>query len=264
MTEGTGSGQGGDAERRRARNRARAAAIHGRGAGRDGGTDGDPWPRSDAGREPPSGPLARLTRLALEEPAPGGPGVVVARGVLWLGLLYHGLRYAGLEPHRAQVSRGLVDTILGMADLVFHEAGHIILAPLGDFMTALGGSLFQVLVPAAFLVAFLTRYRDPFGASAMLWWTGQNLVDVAPYIDDARSRTLVLLGGVTGRDVPGYHDWNNVLGRLGWLEYDQALALWVHRAGALLLLTALAWGGLLLFGQYRRLQIAAGSGTPRR
>jgi len=225
-------------DRRRARNEARNAAIR-------AGSRGPTSPTSAPGF------LDRLSRLGFDEPEPGGKGSLVGQALLWTGLAYYGLWYASLEVHRAQVQRGPVDTVLGMANLVFHEAGHIILAPLGDFLAVLGGSLFQVLVPAVFLVAFLTRYRDLFGASAMLWWTGQNLIDVAPYIDDARSQTLVLLGGVTGRDVPGYHDWNHLLGRLGWLEYDQTLAAWVHRAGSLLLLVAIAWGGLLLLAGYR-------------
>lgn len=87
----------------------------------------------------------------------------------------------------------------------------------------------------------------------MLWWSGQNLVDVAPYINDASSQTLILLGGVTGRDAPGYHDWNYVLGRLGWLAHDYSLARGAHWAGTLLMLAALAWGGSLVLRQYRAL-----------
>ena len=82
-----------------------------------------------------------------------------------------------------------------MANLVFHEAGHIILIPLGEFMSILGGSLFQVLIPLVFLVAFLLK-RDAFAATVMMWWTGQSLIDLAPYIADARAQRLVLLGGV--------------------------------------------------------------------
>jgi len=29
-----------------------------------------------------------------------------------------------------------------------------------------------------------------------------------------RAQQLILLGGVTGRDQPGYHDWNNLLALL--------------------------------------------------
>ena len=35
-------------------------------------------------------------------------------------------------------------------NLVMHEAGHVLFMFFGEFMTILGGSLFQVLAPAAF------------------------------------------------------------------------------------------------------------------
>ena len=168
------------------------------------------------------------------------------RIALWAGLVYYGLYYVSLSVSRSQTRGSLVDYILSMANLVFHEAGHIILIPLGSFLSTLGGSLFQVLIPAICLVAFLRRH-DAFAASVMLWWAGQNLIDVAPYIADARAQRLILLGGVTGRDVPGYHDWNNLLSRTGMLELDETLAGLAHGAGALCIVVAVAWGGYLLW-----------------
>lgn len=41
-------------------------------------------------------------------------------------------------------------------NLAFHEAGHILFIPLGEFMTILGGSLMQCLVPFILCIAFLT------------------------------------------------------------------------------------------------------------
>jgi len=49
-------------------------------------------------------------------------------------------------------------------------------------------------------------------------------MDAAPYINDARAGQLILRGGVTGRDQPGYHDWENILRDLGWLQYDHTIA----------------------------------------
>src|SRR5262245_7430595 len=105
---------------------------------------------------------------------------------------------AGLDAER-------LGTFLHLPDLVFHEAGHIILSPFGRFVTVLGGSLFQVVVPVVCAVAFL-RQPNEFGAAVCSWWAGQNLTDVAPYIADARALQLPLLGGGTGREVEG-HDW---------------------------------------------------------
>ncbi len=136
--------------------------------------------------------------------------------------------------------------------LPFHEAGHIIFSFLGSFMGVLGGSLTQVLIPVVCLIAFLKR-NDVFAASVALWWTGQNFIDMAPYINDARAQQLMLLGGVTGQDVPGYHDWNNILGRLGLLRLDHAIANTSHFFGAALMVSAFVWGGIVLYMQYRNL-----------
>jgi len=188
----------------------------------------------------------QLREAALEPPKSETPFHFWGRTAFWLVLAYYGLSYISLAVYRSQTRTSVVDYILSMANLVFHEAGHIILIPLGSFMSTLGGSLFQVLIPMVCLVAFL-KNRDAFAAAVMLWWTGQNLIDLAPYIYDARAQRLVLLGGVTGRDVPGYHDWNNLLTRLGLLEFDHALASLADTLGSLLILVALAWSAYLLW-----------------
>ena len=201
-----------------------------------------------AGASPgPVGILVRqLREAALEPPVSETPIGFWARALLWVWLAYSGWMYISLSIQRSQTRVGVIDYILGMANLVFHEAGHIILMPLGSFLSTLGGSLFQVLIPTVCLVAFL-RQRDAFAAAVMLWWTGQNLIELAPYINDARAQRLILLGGVTGRDAPGYHDWNNLLSRLGLLEWDATLARLADAAGSLLILAGLAWSGYLLW-----------------
>jgi len=144
------------------------------------------------------------------------------------------------------------ESFLHLINLPFHEAGHLLFIPLGRFMTILGGSLGQILMPLVCLVTFLIKTRDPFGASVALWWTAESLMDIAPYINDARAMDLMLLGGVTGKETDG-HDWNNLLTMLGWLEYDHRLAHLAYNLGILLMLASFAWGGLLLLKHYRRL-----------
>src|SRR5688572_25256492 len=87
-------------------------------------------------------------------------------------------------------------SFLHLINLPFHEAGHILFSLLGRFMMSLGGSLLQVLVPVVCAVAFWKR-RDRFAVCIAAWWAGQNLVDLAPYIADARALQLPLLGGAT-------------------------------------------------------------------
>lgn len=134
----------------------------------------------------------------------------------------------------------LAESFLHLPNLVFHEAGHIIFAPFGNFMMTLGGSLFQVLIPLICAGTFLFQQEDAFGASVCLWWAGESLLDLSPYIDDARSLQLMLLGGPAGA-VEG-HDWEAILMALGWLHLDHAIAKGAWWLGATVMGGALAYG----------------------
>ena len=136
-------------------------------------------------------------------------------------------------------------------NLPFHEAGHIFFRFFGSFMAVLGGSLMQLLVPLICMLTLLLKTRDPFGASVCLWWTGESMIDLAPYINDARALKLILLGGVTGRDVDDYHDWEFILRELGLLRSDHLIAKATHGIGAVLIACAAIWAGLLLYKQFR-------------
>lgn len=140
--------------------------------------------------------------------------------------------------------------LLDLVNLVFHEAGHILFLPLGSFLTSLGGSLTQVLIPIVCMATFLVKNHDRYAAATALWWAGENLVNVAPYVADARALQLVLLGGHTGAEVEG-HDWEAILGALGWLPYDVALGRACHKAGVLVMLGAIAWAAWVLRERYR-------------
>ncbi len=78
-------------------------------------------------------------------------------------------------------------------------------------------------------------------------------MDIAPYIDDAMVQQLVLLGGHTGADAPGNHDWNNILVELDRLEKCNAYANLAYNFGTFLMLIAFAWGAYVLFYQYKNI-----------
>lgn len=144
----------------------------------------------------------------------------------------------------------LMNSFMHSINLPFHEAGHILFSIFGGLVTVLGGSFLQLLIPAVCAGAFII-YRNQFAASIALWWLAQNFMDLAPYIDDARTLDLPLLGGITGSDDPDFHDWHTILGSLGWLRYDHALARTSFGIGIALMILSLVWGGYILLRQYR-------------
>lgn len=127
-------------------------------------------------------------------------------------------------------------------NLPFHEFGHLAFMPFGRFMTILGGSLFQLLLPLGLLLAFSLQQRDNFAAAVCLWWAGQSLLDLSPYILDAPCRCLPLVGGM-GEEA---HDWGNLLTLTDSLQHAGLFASLAFGTGLLVMLAALAWGLWLL------------------
>ena len=145
-------------------------------------------------------------------------------------------------------SNAVGKSFLHGVNLPFHEAGHLIFRPFGELITSLGGTLGQLLMPLICMGVLLLKTRDPFGASVAFWWFGENFLDIAPYISDARAGQLPLLGGNFGYSAPyGFHDWQYLLTESGLLHYDHILAKATFLMGALIMLLSLLWGGFLLF-----------------
>jgi hypothetical protein len=121
--------------------------------------------------------------------------------------------------------------LLDGVDLAIHEAGHLFFSPFGEVMTALGGTLLQLIIPSTFVVYFWRR-RDRYAAGFALWWVAQNLWNISVYVGDARAQELPLVGG-------GEHDWTFLLATAGWLERDLALARAVFVTGVIVYLAAI-------------------------
>ena len=142
---------------------------------------------------------------------------------------------------RTPLSPDVNQSFLHLPDLVFHEAGHVIFSPFGQFLTVLGGSLLQCLIPIIAAISFV-RQEQLFSAAICGWWAGQNLVDLAPYIADARALRMVLLGGRTGAEVEG-HDWEYILTQLGMIHLDRGIGMTAYLVGILTMIGALIWAG---------------------
>jgi len=118
-------------------------------------------------------------------------------------------------------------------DLPIHETGHLVFGVLGnEFVYVAGGTLGQLLMPAAFYVYFL-RERQPRSADVCLAWVGQNLLDIGVYAADARAQNLPLVAG-------GVHDWTYLLEAARLLTHDVGVGRAFDYAGCAVIAFALA------------------------
>jgi hypothetical protein len=172
------------------------------------------------------------------------------RAIIYLVLIIYGFKFIFTSMENSYT----VLPFMHLVNLPFHEAGHVIFMLFGRFMMFLGGTLAQLLMPVICLVALLVTSRNAFGASASLWWLGQNFMDIAPYINDSRALRLILIGGVTGREVDG-HDWENILGVLGWKQYDHVIAHVSYTIGIIVMIISFIWGGYILYCQFKNVDV---------
>ena len=136
-------------------------------------------------------------------------------------------------------------SFLHNVNLPFHEYGHVMFSPFGEWWMFFGGSLFQILLPVFPLVYFMVWQRDNFAASLMLWWSGQNFLDVSPYIADAPTRYLPLVSGNENS-----HDWWNLLRMSDSLDLASPLSVLCFALGVLVIVTSNVWGGFLLYVEW--------------
>ena len=126
-------------------------------------------------------------------------------------------------------------------------------APFGNFVRSLGGTLGQMIMPMVCCLVLLFKTRDPFGAGAALGWFGENFIDIAPYINDAGTGELPLLGGNTGESAPyGFHDWEFLLTETNRPGREHDMARTSHSIGAFVMVLALVWMAAMLRRSYRQ------------
>jgi len=178
----------------------------------------------------------------------GGRCMTLVGLIIW-SIWFFQTDHRELYGHLPEINASIMHNV----NLAFHEAGHLLFMFLGDFMMVLGGSLAQLIMPAAVMVAFVFKHDNAFGGAVALWWLGQSAMDLAPYVYDARAGQLLLLGGFIGQERPGAHDWTNLLGRLGMLDYGHALGTFTNFVGMAVMVLASMWAGYLLYLQYQNL-----------
>lgn len=128
--------------------------------------------------------------------------------------------------------RGFV-VVVDHANLLFHEAGHVLIGLFSATLEPYGGTIGQLFWPAALAVHFWRRGQTLSVAGTALWFF-QNLLNIAHYVADARAMQLPLVGG-------GQHDWNWILGRWQLLPWDTRIATVLRVSGWIGMLGVVAW-----------------------
>jgi hypothetical protein len=108
--------------------------------------------------------------------------------------------------------------LIDFVNLIFHEAGHAFTIFFPPLITAVSGSLLQVLVPVV-LAWYFYQKGELLSMHLLCLWVAQSIASVSVYVRDAIPMNLELLGGdaVT-------HDWNFILGQLGLLRHSVFIA----------------------------------------
>jgi hypothetical protein len=132
----------------------------------------------------------------------------------------------------SHLALGATWVFIDNVNLLFHEAGHLLFSWGGSTLTALGGTLAQLLLPAGLAAYFWIGQRNRFACAACVWWFGENLIGVGRYMSDAAFEELALVGG----DV---HDWNFLFGRWRLLSSGQEIGSATRWIGAIIMLGSL-------------------------
>ena len=200
-------------------------------------------PARSASEEPPD--AAWFARL-LDTPDESRRARALAGAVLWLVAAWYAWRFLRFDVADPD---SMPAPFLYSAIVPFHEFGHLLFRPFGEFMHIAGGSLLQFLMPLGFGIYFVHWRHDNLAGWLMLWWEGTQWVNLAPYCYDAKKPTMILLTGRTGDT--GAHDYVDMLGDLGLLNRAHEVAAFMKYFGVVLMLAALVWGALLLARSWR-------------
>jgi hypothetical protein len=128
--------------------------------------------------------------------------------------------------------------LIDYVNLPIHEGGHLLFGWFGQTLGVLGGTLLQLLVPAALTVYFASE-RQPSGTTFCAFFFFENLLNVSTYMADARAQQLCLV--TVGDGENAIHDWFFLFSKLGVLEHDVEIAHLVRAVGWLGMLAAVGW-----------------------
>lgn len=132
-----------------------------------------------------------------------------------------------------------VNLFIDAVNMVTHEAGHPLFGYMGETLHLWGGTILQLLVPAALTLSFV-RMRQLPGTTFCAFMFFENFLGIATYMADARALNLPLVSAEGGDGEIG-HDWNMIFSQLNLLPYDTRIAGAVRVVGWLGMIAVPLW-----------------------
>ena len=157
----------------------------------------------------------------------------VSRIAFFSWLSFYILLLIYLAAHSAEL------TLLDNVHLPIHEAGHLLFGWLGATPGLWGGTLLQLLVPAALAIAFAVR-GEILGTTFCAIGFFHSLTGVATYMIDALRRELPLVTVGAPAD-EAEHDWVHIFSDLGVLRHAIQIGTATRVIAWFGLLATLAW-----------------------
>ena len=128
--------------------------------------------------------------------------------------------------------------LIDQVNLIVHEAGHLLFGWFGRTMGLWGGTLFELMVPAA-LGVYFALHRQTAATAFAAFFFFENFLYISVYMADARAQVLPLI--TVGDPEMGGHDWLQIFSQLGLLRQDRSIAAVVNAAGWLGMLGTMGW-----------------------
>jgi len=139
--------------------------------------------------------------------------------------------YAAFLIYAATNTTGFL--VIDYANLMFHEAGHVVFSWADYYTEILGGTLGQLIVPLVCTLVFLRR-GETTAVACCAFWGFENLLYIATYMGDARRAALPLVGGDES-------DWTILFSHWGVLGFDQTIAAVTRGLGWMGMIGSVAW-----------------------
>jgi hypothetical protein len=155
------------------------------------------------------------------------PGGIICVSLYLLFLLYAWTNTSGF-------------LFLDFANLMIHEAGHVVFSWGSNTLMLLGGTLGELIGPLLCGAFFLFR-RQTYGFAFSIFWFFENFLYIGTYMADARTAALPLINSDDS-------DWTLLFDRWGILIYDQKIGHLSRLIGWLGMFAIIAW---LIYRIYR-------------